>query len=168
MLVSIVTVAVIVALCSNCQKTETIDEGPLSVTQKLIKSFTTSDTMLFYSAIENDSVVNYMNSKVWHKNENIYSVRKILFFRYAPFKLAEKERLLVKGHPFPFSHFELGRIKRNEGTIEATVRWGEIYNEKYNEPFKSLILTLYEKQVGSWKIKAIDFPADSVTGNINR
>ncbi len=158
-------ILVVLIACSKCNNKPVIDESPVAITHKLIKSFVISDTTLFYAAVDIDSLVDHMNKKVWQKRYDLYSVRRILFFKCGPFKLSEGQLEAAKNHPFPFSHFELSQIKSNEGVIHATVVWEEIYyqkyNEKYRDPLKSLFITLYEKQQGVWKIKAIDFPSDS-------
>jgi hypothetical protein len=156
---------VVLTACSKCNNRQVIDESPVAITYKLIKSFVINDTTLFYAAVDVDSLVHHMNKKVGYENYDPYSVRRVLFFKCGPFKLPEGQLEAAKNHSFPFSHFELNQIKSNKGVIHATVTWEEIYyqkyNEKYHDPLKRLHVTLYEQQRGVWKIKAIDFPSDS-------
>jgi hypothetical protein len=130
------------------------EEGPLEVTSKLVRSFVTADTALFYSAVEIDSVVDHMNRKVWHNSDNRYVVREILFFKYAPLKISKTGLQKRIDHPFPYSHFEFDSVTSNEESIRYIIKWQEVYDDS----LKSLILTLYEKEPNVWKIKAIDFP----------
>jgi hypothetical protein len=143
-------------LLSHCHISQSSEESPLTVSSKLVRSFVTDDTTLFYSAVEMDSVVKHFNKKPGAENYNSHAVTSVFFFRYAPWKISQKGLQERKDHPFPFSHFELDNINRDEGAIRATLRWQEIHSDS----LKSLILNLYEKEPRVWKIKAIDFPTD--------
>lgn len=157
---------VIIVLLSACSFSPSSDESPLMVTSNFARSFVTDDTTLFYSTVEIDSVVNYINNNIkYHRDRSysIYDVRIILFFRFAPWKITPEGLQARKDHPFPFSYFELDSITRNEGTIRTTLQWSVMRSDYRN----SLILTLFEKDPGVWKIKAIDFPADSITSHNN-
>jgi hypothetical protein len=103
-----------------------------------------------------DSVVKHFNKKPGAENYNSHVVTSVFFFRYAPWKISKKGLQARQDHPFPFSYFELDSVKRNEEAIRATLRWQEIYSDS----LKSLILTLYEKEPGVWKVIVIDFPAN--------
>lgn len=155
----IVSFPLILLLFLNCFCSPPHEEGPAEVTLKFVNSFVKADTALFYSTVEIDSVVDHMNKIVWQHDDNKYKVREILFFRYAPLKISMSGLQEIKEHPFPFSHFEFDSVERTGSSIRSIVSWRGIYDDS----LKILILTVYEKAPGVWKIKAIDFPTVPVS-----
>lgn len=136
----------------SCQRSNQLDTGPLVVTSQFLKSFITADTVLFYSTIERDSVVNYAHKEIFSKNENIYDVRRILFFKYAYLKTSEDRRQELIKDPFPFARLEFKDVRKDGGNIKTIIVW----QGKYDITQQSLIVTLFDKGNGNWKIKKID------------
>jgi hypothetical protein len=144
----------LVVVFTACNFTNEGPSTPLSVGYDFVKSFATSDSVLFFSSIDSDSVLSDFNKKRDKKEKEMkdYHLMAVLSLRYGIGKMPDDKREELKADVFALSYFEMRILERKPGIIKARLGWAYIHHDVVDK----VIVNLYEKKTGVWKIYKIE------------